>query len=173
MPMLNQARKSSTKAGRRDRPGCMFRLELPTVQIWISFESATTRGPFCSIFAPRNSTMLNEGAIESATNSSSRFRGSRIFKEMNPSDPSGISDHRTDAARPAESGKRNDDVDEKDEEIAHLGIVARRETRKIVARTDTNYQFATDTLKATLYEQIGKLQVQLNWLKKESGCRNR
>jgi len=92
---------------------------------------------------------------------------------MNPSDPSGISDHRTDAARPAESGKRNDDVDEKDEEIAHLGIVARRETRKIVARTDTNYQFATDTLKATLYEQIGKLQVQLNWLKKESGCRNR
>jgi len=34
-----------------------------------------------------------------------------------------LGDHRTDAARTTESGKRNDDMDEKDDQITHLGIV--------------------------------------------------
>jgi hypothetical protein len=40
-------------------------------------------------------------------------------------DENGFGDYRTDAARTQESGTSNDDVDEKDDEIAHLGILAR------------------------------------------------
>jgi hypothetical protein len=37
----------------------------------------------------------------------------------------GLCDHRTDAARTPESGKSSHDMDEKDDEIAHLSILAR------------------------------------------------
>jgi hypothetical protein len=40
-------------------------------------------------------------------------------------DKNGLGDHRTDAARTPESGKRSEDMDEKDDEIAHLSIIAR------------------------------------------------
>ena len=40
-------------------------------------------------------------------------------------DKNGLGDHRTDAARTPESGKSSDDMDEKDDEIAHLSIIAR------------------------------------------------
>jgi len=40
-------------------------------------------------------------------------------------DKNGLGDHRTDAARTPESGKRSEDMDEKDDEIAHLSILAR------------------------------------------------
>jgi hypothetical protein len=36
----------------------------------------------------------------------------------------GLGDHRTDAARTQESGRNSDDMDEKGDEIAHLGILA-------------------------------------------------
>jgi hypothetical protein len=39
-------------------------------------------------------------------------------------DENGLGDYRADAARTQESGKSSDDVDEKDDEIAHLGILA-------------------------------------------------
>ena len=42
-----------------------------------------------------------------------------LFKE------NGLGDHRADAARTQESGKSSDDMDEKDDEIAHLSILAR------------------------------------------------
>ena len=37
----------------------------------------------------------------------------------------GLGDHRTDAARPTNSEKRNDDMDEKNDKIAHLVILTR------------------------------------------------
>jgi hypothetical protein len=40
-------------------------------------------------------------------------------------DENGFGDHRTNSARTAESKKRNDNMDEKDNEIVHLSIVAR------------------------------------------------
>jgi hypothetical protein len=40
-------------------------------------------------------------------------------------DENGLGDYGTDATRTQESGKRNDDVDEKDDQIAHLSIAAR------------------------------------------------
>jgi hypothetical protein len=40
-------------------------------------------------------------------------------------DKDGLGDHRTDAARTPESGKSSHDMDEKDDEIAHLSILAR------------------------------------------------
>jgi hypothetical protein len=39
-------------------------------------------------------------------------------------DENRLGDYRADAARTQESGKSSDDVDEKDDEIAHLGILA-------------------------------------------------
>jgi hypothetical protein len=36
----------------------------------------------------------------------------------------GLGDYRTDAARTQESGTSSDNVDEKDDKIAHLGILA-------------------------------------------------
>jgi hypothetical protein len=38
-------------------------------------------------------------------------------------DEYGLGDHRAEAARTQESGKSSDDMDEKDDEIAHLLIV--------------------------------------------------
>ncbi len=40
-------------------------------------------------------------------------------------DKNGLGDHRTDAARTQESGKSSHDMDEKDDEIAHLSMLAR------------------------------------------------
>jgi len=40
-------------------------------------------------------------------------------------DENGLSDDRTDAARTHELGERSDDMDEKDDEIAHLTILPR------------------------------------------------
>jgi hypothetical protein len=40
----------------------------------------------------------------------------------------GLDDHRTDAARPAKPEKRNDEMDEKNDKIAHIGILARTAT---------------------------------------------
>jgi hypothetical protein len=40
-------------------------------------------------------------------------------------DKNGLGDHRTEAARPQESGKSRHDLDENDEEIAHHCIFAR------------------------------------------------
>jgi hypothetical protein len=38
-------------------------------------------------------------------------------------DENGLGNHRTDASRTQEPGKSSDDMDEKDDEIAHLQIV--------------------------------------------------
>jgi hypothetical protein len=40
-------------------------------------------------------------------------------------DENGLGDHRTEAARTQESGKSSDDMDEKDDEIAHLRIITK------------------------------------------------
>jgi len=40
-------------------------------------------------------------------------------------DENGLGDDRTDAARPQEPGERSDDMNEKDDEIAHLIILPR------------------------------------------------
>ena len=40
-------------------------------------------------------------------------------------DENGLSDDRTDSARTHEPGERSDDMNEKDDEIAHLNILAR------------------------------------------------
>jgi hypothetical protein len=40
-------------------------------------------------------------------------------------DKNGIGDHRTDAARTQESGKSRYDMDEKDDKIAYVSILAR------------------------------------------------
>jgi hypothetical protein len=45
----------------------------------------------------------------------------------------GLGDHRTDAARPEESGNRNHDVHEKDDEIAHSVSLQERLTPVIVS----------------------------------------
>ena len=39
-------------------------------------------------------------------------------------DQNGLGDHRTDVAGPQEPGEGGDNMDEKDEEIAHLRIIA-------------------------------------------------
>ena len=39
-------------------------------------------------------------------------------------DKNGLGDHRTDVTRTQESGKSSHDMDEKDDEIAHLSILA-------------------------------------------------
>jgi len=41
-------------------------------------------------------------------------------------DENGLGDDRTDAARTQESGERSDDMKEKDDESAHLNILAER-----------------------------------------------
>ena len=56
-------------------------------------------------------------------------------------DENGLGDHRTDAARTPESGKSNHDMDEKDDEIAHLSMLART---AIPQELWVNQQFATD-----------------------------
>jgi hypothetical protein len=53
-----------------------------------------------------------------------------------------LGDDRTEAARTHESGDRNDDTDEQDDEIAHLSILARTASPGIVR----HQQFAIDTL---------------------------
>ena len=40
-------------------------------------------------------------------------------------DENGFGDHGTDAARARESGERSDDMNEKDDEMAHCSILAR------------------------------------------------
>jgi hypothetical protein len=40
-------------------------------------------------------------------------------------DENGLGNYRTDAARTQEPGKSNDDMDEKEDEIAHLLIITR------------------------------------------------
>ena len=40
-------------------------------------------------------------------------------------DKNGLGNHRTDTARTQESGKSSHDMDEKDDEIAHLSIVSK------------------------------------------------
>ena len=40
-------------------------------------------------------------------------------------DENGLGDHRTDAARTQESGKSSEGMNEKDDELAHLSILAR------------------------------------------------
>jgi hypothetical protein len=40
-------------------------------------------------------------------------------------DENGLGDHGTDAARTQEPGKRGDDMDEKDDEIAHFIIITK------------------------------------------------
>ncbi len=52
----------------------------------------------------------------------------------------GFGDQRTDAARPTNSEKRNDDMDEKNDKIAHLGILTRTEN---TINCGANLQFAT------------------------------
>jgi hypothetical protein len=56
-------------------------------------------------------------------------------------DENGLGDDRTDAARTQESGERSDDMDEKDDEIAHLSILART---AIPQELWVNQQFAID-----------------------------
>ena len=55
----------------------------------------------------------------------------------------GLGDHRTDAARPQESGNRSNDVDEKDDEIAHFTMLARTANPR---NCKVNQQFARDSL---------------------------
>ena len=57
-------------------------------------------------------------------------------------DENGLSDHRTDAARTQESGKSSHDMDEKDDELAHLSILARTANPRNCA---ANQQFARDS----------------------------
>ena len=56
-------------------------------------------------------------------------------------DENGFSDDRTDATWTQESGERSDDMDEKDDEIAHLSILART---AIPQELWVNQQFAID-----------------------------
>jgi len=56
-------------------------------------------------------------------------------------DKTGLRDHRTDAARTPESGKSSDDMDEKDDEIAHLSILVRTANPRNYAGS---YRFARD-----------------------------
>jgi hypothetical protein len=57
-------------------------------------------------------------------------------------DENGLGDDRTDAARTQEAGERSDDMDEKNEEIGHLSILART---AIPQELWINQQFAIDT----------------------------
>jgi len=57
-------------------------------------------------------------------------------------DENGFSDDRTDATWTQESGERSDDMDEKDDEIAHRSILARNGS---APGMPLNHQFATDT----------------------------
>ena len=59
----------------------------------------------------------------------------------------GLSDHRTDAARTQESGKSSHDMDEKDDELAHLSILARTANPRNCA---ANQQFARDRLSSLI-----------------------
>ena len=65
-------------------------------------------------------------------------------------DENGLGDHGTDPSRAQESRKRNDDVDEKDDQIAHLCIVARTGN---AGDWSENWQFAMDTLNL-LYHRV-------------------
>ena len=56
-------------------------------------------------------------------------------------DENGLSDDRTDSARTHEPGERSDDMNEKDDEIAHLSILART---AIPQELWVNQQFAID-----------------------------
>jgi len=58
-------------------------------------------------------------------------------------DENGLGIHRTDAARTQESGERSDDMDEKDDEIVRLTIIART---AIAQELWVNQQFAIDRL---------------------------
>ena len=53
-------------------------------------------------------------------------------------DENGLGDHRTEAARTQESGKRSDDMDEKDDEIAHLVSSQNMELLGIEPRTSNS-----------------------------------
>ena len=57
-------------------------------------------------------------------------------------DENGLRDLRTDVARTRQQGKRSDDMDEKDDEIAHLSMVTRTANTRL---SGTNWQFAIDT----------------------------
>ena len=52
----------------------------------------------------------------------------------------GLGDHRTDAGRPTNSEKRNDDMDEKNDKIAHLGFLTRTAN---TINCGAKWQFAT------------------------------
>jgi hypothetical protein len=56
-------------------------------------------------------------------------------------DENGLGDHRADAARTQESGKSSDDMDEKDDEVAHVNILAETAYLRNCA---ANQQFAID-----------------------------
>jgi hypothetical protein len=56
-------------------------------------------------------------------------------------DENGLGNHRTDAARTHESGERSDNMDEKDDEISHLSILARTTSSQELW---VNQQFAID-----------------------------
>jgi hypothetical protein len=60
-------------------------------------------------------------------------------------DENGLGDHRTDAARTPESGKSSEGMNEKDDELAHLSILARTANPRNCA---ANQQFARDRLPA-------------------------
>jgi hypothetical protein len=50
----------------------------------------------------------------------------------------GLGDHGTDTTRPPESGKSNDNMDKKDNEIAHIGIVSRMANAMNVAQINNS-----------------------------------
>jgi len=58
-------------------------------------------------------------------------------------DQNGLGDHRTDAARTQESEQSSHDMDEKDNEIAHLSILARTANPM---NYPVNFQFARNRL---------------------------
>ena len=58
-------------------------------------------------------------------------------------DEDGLGDHRTDAARTQESGKSSEGMNEKDDELANLSILARTANPRNCA---ANQQFARDRL---------------------------
>jgi len=63
----------------------------------------------------------------------------------------GLGNHRTDAARTQESGERSDDMDEKDDEIGHLTVLARTAYRQELC--------ATSNSPYTAVSEVGKKQV--------------
>ena len=60
-----------------------------------------------------------------------------IYKELR-FDEHGFRDHQADTARIPESGKRNDSMEEKDNEIAHLSIVTNQVMQRIVVQVGSN-----------------------------------